>query len=88
VIEGRNQIEVLARASDGTVGRDTIMIDYQSGAQKSLDLEIFLEKEKSLKLEVDRLGRNPADIQRDVDRNRSDSAQRPIQVPPASETPR
>jgi len=88
VIDGRNQIEVLARASDGTVGRDTIMIDYQSGAQKSLDLEIFLEKEKSLKLEVDRLGRNPADIQRDVDRNRSDSAQRPIQVPPASETPR
>lgn len=88
VIDGRNQIEVFARASDGSIGRDRIIIDYQSGTQKSLDLEVFLEKEKSLKVQVERLGKSPAEIQRDVERNRGAAPQRPQQMPPASETPR
>lgn len=88
VVDGRNRIEVFARASDGSVGRDLITIDYQSGTQKSLDLEIFLEKEKSLKLQVERLGRSPAEIQRDVERNRDDTPRVPQQLPPPSETPR
>ncbi|MBM4260777.1 MAG: VWA domain-containing protein [Deltaproteobacteria bacterium] len=89
VVDGRNQIEVFARASDGSIGRDRITIDYQSSTQKSLDLEVFLEKEKSLKLQVERLGRSPAEIQRDVERNREDNTRRPPPQPPApSETPR
>lgn len=88
VVDGRNQIEVFARASDGSVGRDRIIIDYQSGTQKSLDLEIFLEKERSLKLQVERLGRSSAEIQRDIERNRDDNTRRPQQLPPPSETPR
>jgi von Willebrand factor type A domain/Glucodextranase, domain B len=72
VTEGRNQIDVLARASDGSNARDTITIYYQSGAQKSLELEVFLEKEKNLQLEVDRLGKNAGEIQREIDRNRQD----------------
>jgi hypothetical protein len=87
VAEGRNQIEVVARGSDGSIGRDSITIFYQSGSQKSLELEIFLEKEKKLKLEVERLGRSPAEIQRDVERNREDSLRRPQQLPPATDGP-
>src|SRR5207253_5938807 len=70
VVEGRNQIDVFARASDGSTGRDSITIYYQSGNQKSLDLEVFLEKEKNLKLQVDRLGKSQTEIQQETDRNR------------------
>ena len=87
VAEGRNQIEVFARASDGSNSRDSITIFYQSGNQKSLELEVFLEKERKLKLEVDRLGRSPAEIQREVERNREDSLRRPQQIPPPTEGP-
>ena len=87
VAEGRNQIEVFARASDGSNSRDSITIFYQSGNQKSLELEVFLEKERKLKLEVDRLGRSPAEIQREVERNREDSLRRPQQLPPPTEGP-
>jgi von Willebrand factor type A domain/Glucodextranase, domain B len=87
VVEGKNQIDVLARASDGTNTRESITVYYQSGNQKSLDLEVFLEKEKNLQLEVDRLGKSPADIQREVERNREDSFRRPQQLPPPSDGP-
>jgi hypothetical protein len=33
-------------------------------------LKVFLEKEKSLKLEVERLGKSAEQIQIDIDRNR------------------
>lgn len=81
VVEGQNQIEVLARASDGSNARDSIMIDYQSGNKKSLELEVFLEKEKKLQLEVQRLGKSSADIQREIERNRQDSRGQPVQLP-------
>jgi len=85
VVEGRNQIDVFARASDGSNGRDSIVVFYQPSNQKSLELEVFLEKEKKLQLEVERLGKSQADIQRDVERNRQDSLSRPEQLPPATE---
>lgn len=85
--EGRNQIEVFTRASDGSTERDLITIYYQPGGQKSLELEIFLEKEKSLKLEVERLGRSPAEIQRTVEQGREESARRSQQPPPPTEGP-
>jgi Mg-chelatase subunit ChlD len=87
VVEGRNQIDVYARASDGANGRDSITVFYQTGTQKSLDLEVFLEKERKLKLEVERLGRSPAEIQRDVERHREDGLKRPQQLPPPTEGP-
>lgn len=87
VVEGRNQIEVLARASDGSNGRDAITVFYQSGNQKSLELEVFLEKERKLKLEIDRLGRSPEEIQREIERNREDGLRRPQQLPPPTEGP-
>jgi Mg-chelatase subunit ChlD len=87
VVEGRNQIEVLARASDGSSGRATITVDYQSGTRKSLELEVFLDKEKKLQLEVDRLGRSSAEIQREVERNRQDGLGRPAQLPPPNDEP-
>jgi len=87
VTEGKNQIDVLARASDGANGRESITIYYQSGTQKSLDLEVFLEKEKNLQLEVNRLGKSPAEIQREVERNREDSLSKPQQLPPPTEGP-
>lgn len=77
VVEGRNVIEVSARASDGSTGRASTTILYQSSTRKSLELEVFLEKEKRLQLEVDRLGRTQADIQRDIERNRQDGLSRP-----------
>ncbi|HEX9146338.1 MAG TPA: VWA domain-containing protein, partial [Candidatus Binatia bacterium] len=85
VAEGRNQIDVFARASDGSNARDSIVVFYQPSNQKSLELEVFLEREKKLQLEVDRLGKSQSDIQRDVERNRQDSLNRPDQPPPAAE---
>jgi Mg-chelatase subunit ChlD len=85
VVEGRNQIDVFARASDGSTGRDSITLYYQSGSQKSLELEVFLEKERKLKLEVERLGKSQGEIQRDVERSREDSLRRPQQLPPPTE---
>jgi Mg-chelatase subunit ChlD len=87
VTEGKNQIDVLARASDGSNTRQSITIYYQPGTQKSLDLEIFLEKEKNLQLEVNRLGKSPAEIQREVERNRQDSLSKPDQLPPPTDGP-
>lgn len=85
VTEGRNQIEALARASDGANGRDAVTIFYQSGNQKSLELEVFLERERKLKLEVERLGRSPGEIQREVERNREDGSRKPPQLPPPTD---
>jgi Mg-chelatase subunit ChlD len=87
VAQGRNQIDVFARASDGSNGRDSIVVFYQASNQKSLELEVFLEKEKKLQLEVERLGKSQSDIQRDVERNRQDSLGRPDQPPPVAEGP-
>jgi Mg-chelatase subunit ChlD len=87
VIEGANQIDVFARASDGSNGSDSITVYYQPGTQKSLDLEIFLEKEKKLELEIKRLGKTPAEIQRDIERNREESLSRPPQLPPSTDGP-
>jgi hypothetical protein len=87
VVEGRNQIDVFARASDGSNGRDSVIVHYQPSNQKSLDLEVFLEKERKLQLEVERLGRNPSDIQREVDRARDDTLRRAPQLPPAADGP-
>jgi Mg-chelatase subunit ChlD len=87
VIEGANQIEVVARASDGSQASDSITVHYQPGTQKSLDLEIFLEKERKLDLEIQRLGRSPAEVQREVERNRQESVNRSGQPPPSTEGP-
>ena len=87
VVEGQNRIEVVARASDGSTGRDTITVFYQSGNQKSLELDVFLERERKLKLEVERLGRSPTEIQREVERNREDGLRRPQQLPPPTDGP-
>ena len=85
LVEGMNRIEVLARDSDGSIGKDMITVHYQPTAERSLDLEVFLEnekraldlkvfleREKSLKLEIERLGKNPSQMQRDVERNRKE----------------
>jgi uncharacterized protein YegL len=69
VVEGLNRIQVVARASDGSVGRDTLTVHYQPGGERLLDLEVFLEREKSLKLEVERLGMSPDQTQRDNKRS-------------------
>jgi Mg-chelatase subunit ChlD len=89
VTQGLNQIEVFARASDGSTKRDSVSVYYQPGNQRSLDLEVFLEREKNLRLEVERLGKSQAEIQRETEKNREDSLGRAQQLPPnnASEGP-
>jgi Glucodextranase, domain B len=87
VVKGRNQIDVFARASDGSTKRDSVSIDYQPGNQRSLDLEVFLEREKNLKLEVERLGRSPAEIQKEAEQSREDSWGRSQRLPPPTEGP-
>jgi Mg-chelatase subunit ChlD len=85
VAEGRNQIDVFARASDGSTKQDSVSVYYQSGNQRSLDLEVFLEREKNLKLEVERLGRSQTEIQRDTEKSREDGLGRSQRLPPATE---
>jgi hypothetical protein len=87
VVEGRNQIEVIARASDGSTGRDSITVYYQSGNQRSLELEVFLEKEKNLQLQVERLGKSQAEIQRDVERGRESTLENSQRAPAPTESP-
>jgi Mg-chelatase subunit ChlD len=85
VVEGLNRIQVLARASGGAVGKDTVSVFYRSGGQRSLDLEVFLEKEKSLKLEVERLGKSKVEIQREIERSKRENLGQPHEPPPALE---
>jgi len=87
VVEGKNQIDVLARSSDGSNSRASVTVFYQSGSQKSLELEVFLEKEKKLKLEVERLGKSPEELQRDVEKTRQEGLRRPQQLPPPTDGP-
>jgi Mg-chelatase subunit ChlD len=87
VTEGRNQIDVFARASDGSTKRDSLTIYYEPGNQRSLDLQVFLERERNLKLEVERLGRSPEDIQKEAERKRQDSVGQSQQLPPPTEGP-
>ncbi|HWO41725.1 MAG TPA: hypothetical protein VNO43_07985, partial [Candidatus Eisenbacteria bacterium] len=87
VAPGANRIQVFARASDGSVGRDAVTINYQPGGERSLDLEVFLERERSLQLEVQRLGKTEEQIQRDIARDRDSSLQRAPQLPPPAEGP-
>jgi hypothetical protein len=95
VVEGLNRIQVLGRASDGSVARQTITVHYQPGKERSLalevflenekrslDLEVLLEREKSLKLEVERLGKSPDQIQRDGERNREEGLKKSTSPPP------
>lgn len=84
VVEGVNRVQVFARSNDGSVGRDSVAIHYEPGGQRSLDLEVFLEKEKSLKLEVERLGRSQEEIQREIDRKRRESTTDSGALPPPS----
>ncbi len=70
VVNGRNQIDVLASASDGSNGSASTTVYYQPGIQKSLDLDIFLETERNLNREIERLGKNPHEIRRDIGRSR------------------
>jgi Mg-chelatase subunit ChlD len=85
VVDGLNRIQVLARSSDGAFGRDSISVYYHRGDQRSLELEVFLERERNLKLEVEKLGRSREEIQREVDRIRQESLKRSTQPPPATE---
>ena len=71
--EGPNQIEVFARAGDGSTNRAHVTVSYQAGTQRSLALEVFLEKEKKLQIEIERLGKTPEEIQREVERLRQRS---------------
>jgi hypothetical protein len=85
VVEGLNRIQVLGRASDGSLARDTVTVKYQPGAKRSLDLEIFLEREKNLKLEIDRLDKSPEQIQREVEASRQEGLKKSSGTFPAAD---
>jgi hypothetical protein len=99
VVEGLNRIQVLGRASDGSIARDTITVRYEPGGKGSLDLEIFLENEKRsldldisleqkkrLNLEVEQLGKSADQIQRDGEQNPEEgSTQKSTSAPSSSE---
>ena len=46
VVEGLNRIQVLGRANDGSIGRDTITVHYEPGGKRSLDLEFFCSEKR------------------------------------------
>jgi hypothetical protein len=83
LVEGTNQIQVLARTNDGVIGRSVVTVHNQPGQERSLaldmfqekdkqslELEVFLEREKNLKLEVERLDKSAEQIERDIEQNR------------------
>ncbi len=84
--EGLNRIQVLARASGGAIGKDTISVFYQRAVERSLDLEVFLEKEKSLKLEVDKLPEKSDEVQKEMDRSARDELKRDQEHPDVADS--
>jgi hypothetical protein len=84
VVEGVNRIQVLARGSDGSVAQDSVTITYQRSKQQSLDLQVFLEREKSLQLQVERLGRSREAVEGEISRAREESLRKAQQPPPAA----
>jgi hypothetical protein len=85
VVEGLNRIQVLGRARDGSLARDAVTVNYQPGTKRSLDLEIFLEREKNLKLEVDRLNKSPDQIQRELEARRREGLKKSLDPSPAAD---
>lgn len=78
VVKGSNRIQVLGRARDGSIGSDTITVHYKPGEMRSLDLEVFLERERSLKLEVERVGKRHDEIQNYIqNQNTNEQSPRP-----------
>ena len=73
---------MLVRKKFGEEAKYDVVVNMDRG-----DIEIFLEREKKLKLEVERLGKTPEEIQRDVERQRQEGLRRPQQLPPSSEGP-
>ena len=55
--EGKNRIQVLARSSTGGVARKYITVDFRRGGRQSMELEVFLEKERKLDKGIEKLGR-------------------------------
>jgi hypothetical protein len=72
--EGLNQLEVFARAGSGNTSRASITVYYEPGTQRSLALDIFLEREKNLQVEVDRLGKSREQVQAETERLREQTA--------------
>jgi hypothetical protein len=87
VVEGANRIQVVARASDGSLARDSITVNYRRSDQRSLDVQVFLENEKTLDLQVERLGRTKETIDQEINQNRENSRQRSQNSPPTAEGP-
>ena len=85
VVEGANRIQVVARASDGSLARETITVNYRRSNQRSVDVQVFLENEKSLDLQVERLGRSKEAVDQEINQNRESSRQRSQTLPPATE---
>ncbi|HXG50147.1 MAG TPA: VWA domain-containing protein [candidate division Zixibacteria bacterium] len=84
---GANRIQVIARGNNGSTARESITVHYQPGGQRSLDLEVFLEKERSLRLEIERLGKDERQIKQEVERDRQEGLKRSPQLPPGTEGP-
>ena len=55
--EGKNRIQVLARSSTGGVSRKFITVNFRRGGKQSMELEVFLEKERQLNKGIEKLGR-------------------------------
>jgi hypothetical protein len=72
--QGSNQIEISARGSDGLTTRAMVIVYYQTTAQRSVDLEIFLENERKFQLELSAWERPRKKSKRDVDRLRQRGA--------------
>jgi hypothetical protein len=88
VVAGINRVQVLARSSDGSVARDAITINYQPSSERSLKLQIFLEQEKTLDSQVDRLGKSREAVEKEIDQARGQGLSRSQQpLPPATEGP-
>lgn len=85
MVEGVNRINVRARVSGGGIGKDSVSVVYEPTKKRSLGIEVFMEKERSLSLEVEKLGRNSDEIQRELDRSRGEKVGRPRDLAPAGE---
>jgi len=82
-----DQIDVIVRASHGSTGKDLITVYYQSGNQKSLELEVFLEREKTSNWRLNGSARVKRKSNRKRTAARKISLKRPQQLPFVIERP-
>ena len=87
VAEGRNQIDVFARASDGSTRRDSVSVFISRETNGLWIWRSFSKEKKISSWKLNAWGRSPAEIQKETEKSREDGLGRSQRLAPSTEGP-